>query len=69
MITSYEHGRSVLRDPQLIARNMVLPVAGDAGLVSAGNPIKMSSLPEITARPAAPQLDQDRAAILRWLGR
>jgi CoA:oxalate CoA-transferase len=60
---------AVLRDPQLIARNMVLPVAGDAGLVSAGNPIKMSSLPEITARPAAPQLDQDRAAILRWLGR
>jgi CoA:oxalate CoA-transferase len=58
----------VLRDPQLIARHMVLPVAGDHGFMAAGNPIKMSNLPEMHARPAAPRLDGDRDAILQWLG-
>lgn len=60
----------VLHDPQLLARHMVLPVIarGDGpAFVSAGNPIKMSSLPEITGRAAAPALDGDRAAILAWL--
>lgn len=59
----------VLRDPQLLARSMVLPIAGDLGFLAAGNPVKMSTLPEIKQRPAAPSLDQDRAEILRWLGR
>ncbi len=60
----------VLRDPQLLARSMVLPVAARAGgpaFVAPGNPIKMTSLPEIAGRPPAPRLDGDRAAILDWL--
>ena len=60
----------VLRDPQLLARNMVLPVdpQGDGpGFVAAGNPIKMSTLTDPTHRAAAPSLDGDRAAVLAWL--
>lgn len=62
----------VLRDPQLLARFMVLPVAPNGegpGFVAPGNPVKMSSLPEITARGPAPKLDGDRQAILQWLMR
>ena len=61
---------AVLKDPQLLARNMVLPVAanpGGASFTAPGNPIKMSGLPEPTARPPAPRLDADRQAILDWL--
>ncbi len=61
----------VLRDPQILARNMVLPVAprpGGAAFVASGNPIKMSTLPEMQAREPAPALDADRQAILDWLG-
>ena len=60
----------VLADPQLLARHMVLPVAAQGmgpQFTAPGNPIKMTSLPEITARAAAPMLDGDRAAILDWL--
>lgn len=60
----------VLKDPQLLARNMVLPVAsqpGGPGFTAPGNPIKMSTLPEITARAAAPRLNGDRQAVLDWL--
>ncbi len=60
----------VLKDPQLQARNMVLPVTarpGGPGFTAAGNPIKMSTLPEITARDPAPALDGDRQAIIDWL--
>lgn len=60
----------VLEDPQLLARSMVLPVAPDAKgnrFIAPGNPIKMSSLPEIAGRSAAPTLDRDRRAILKWL--
>ncbi|WP_284163183.1 CoA transferase [Frigidibacter sp. SD6-1] len=59
-----------LADPQVLARNMVLPVAaepGRPGFVAAGNPVKMSGVPEPAARAAAPRLDGDRAAILGWL--
>ena len=59
----------VLRDPQLLARNMVLPVAANPdgpAFTAPGNPIKMSTLPEITARAPAPRLDGDRQAILAW---
>ncbi|NEY89137.1 CaiB/BaiF CoA transferase family protein [Tabrizicola oligotrophica] len=62
----------VLRDPQLLARAMVLPVLPDAGgttFTAPGNPIKMSSLPEIDHRRPAPGLDADRKAILDWLTR
>ncbi|MBL9049622.1 MAG: CoA transferase [Tabrizicola sp.] len=60
----------VLRDPQILARNMVLPVAphpGGPAFVATGNPIKMSTLPEVRGLPPAPRLDGDRAAILEWL--
>ena len=60
----------VLQDPQLLARSMVLPVAPDAKgnrFTAAGNPIKLSTLPELTQRGAAPRLDGDRQAILNWL--
>ena len=60
----------VLRDPQILARAMVLPVEPDATgtrFTAPGNPIKMSTLPERSARAAAPALDADRQAILRWL--
>lgn len=60
----------VLRDPQLLARNMVVPVAARPGgppFTAAGNPIKMSTLPDLRQRGPAPALDADRAAILGWL--
>lgn len=60
----------VLADPQIRARAMVLPVTPQPGrpaFTAAGNPIKMTTLPEIARRPAAPMLDGDRARILGWL--
>jgi CoA:oxalate CoA-transferase len=60
----------VLQDPQLRARNMILPVTPQPGgpvFTAPGNPIKMSSLPDQTALPPAPRLDGDRADILDWL--
>jgi CoA:oxalate CoA-transferase len=60
----------VLADPQLRARNMILPVTphpGGPAFTAPGNPIKMSTLPEATTLPPAPRLDGDRAAILSWL--
>jgi CoA:oxalate CoA-transferase len=61
----------VLADPQLRARNMILPVTphpDGPAFTAPGNPIKMSTLPEPTALPPAPRLDGDRKAILDWLG-
>lgn len=60
----------VLADPQLLARHMVLPVEPNAQgtrFTAPGNPIKMSTLPEISTRAAAPALDGDRQALLAWL--
>lgn len=60
----------VLRDPQILARNMVVQVAplpGGPGFTATGNPIKMSTLPEALTRGPAPALDGDRDRILRWL--
>ncbi|EBA17908.1 CaiB/BaiF family protein [Roseobacter sp. SK209-2-6] len=62
--------KEVLEDPQILARNMVVDVLdrdGKAAFVAAGNPIKMSELADPSDRPAAPLLDEDRAAILEWL--
>lgn len=59
-----------LADPQVNARHMVLPIAarpGGPAFVAAGNPVKMSDLPDPPARGVAPTLDGDRAAILAWL--
>ncbi|MFA8384096.1 MAG: CaiB/BaiF CoA transferase family protein [Pelagibaca sp.] len=60
----------VMRDPQIVARNMVVDVLdrnGRPAFKAAGNPIKMSGLGDPTVRPAAPDLDGDRGEILRWL--
>ncbi len=55
--------------PQVTARGMIVPV--DDPLLPTtrvpGNPIKMSSVDTRTARRKAPDLDQDRAAILKEL--
>ncbi len=62
----------VMQDPQLRARNMILPVAPHPGgptFTAPGNPIKMSTLPEPTSLPPAPRLDGDRQAVLDWLDR
>lgn len=55
-----------IHDPQVQHRNIVLPVddTSVAPLAVAGSPIKFSSFPSPTTRPAAPELDQDRARIL-----
>lgn len=59
-----------LAHPQVEARNMLVsvddPVIGPLKL--AGNPLKMSAFPDPKTRPPAPELDADRAKILRELG-
>ncbi len=59
----------VLSDPQIRARNMLVRVEDpEAGtLEMAGNPIKFSSHPDPETRGAVPDLDGDRAALLREL--
>lgn len=62
----------VLQDPQIKARNMVVDVLDHAGrpaYVAAGNPIKMSGLPDPETRAPAPKLDENRAEILAWLAK
>lgn len=61
---------AALKDPQLLARNMVATVAplpGGPRFTAAGNPIKMSDLPDSTTRAPAPALNGNRAEILAWL--
>lgn len=60
----------VLADPQILSRNMVATLDAPDGrpsFIAAGNPIKMTELPDPVTRPAAPRLDGDRQAILEWL--
>ncbi|MDU8912651.1 CaiB/BaiF CoA-transferase family protein [Aestuariicoccus sp. MJ-SS9] len=60
----------VLKDPQILARNMVVDVLdkhGRAAFKAAGNPIKMSDTEDRTTRAPAPDLDGNRGEILRWL--
>ncbi len=60
----------VLRDPQILARNMVVDVLdknGRAAYTAAGNPVKMSGAEDRTTRSPAPDLDGNRGEILRWL--
>jgi len=58
-----------VRMPQVAARHMIVDIAdatiGKLGV--AGNPIKMSDVPERDSRRPPPELDADRAAILAWL--
>jgi CoA:oxalate CoA-transferase len=59
----------VVKDPQVAARNMIVsipdPVIGN--LQVAGNPIKLSGVPERTDHTAPPAIDADREAILSLL--
>jgi CoA:oxalate CoA-transferase len=59
-----------LAHPQTAARNMLIevddPLAGPLKL--AGNPMKLSAFPDPATREPAPDLDADRASILRELG-
>jgi len=58
-----------IESPQAKARNMIVtaedPVAGTVKLV--GNPIKLSGFPDPATRSPAPELDGDRARILKGL--
>jgi len=58
--------QQLLEDPQLAARNMLLP-SGEFSVV--GNPIKMAAHDDPKERPRAPALDDARAWLLRELGR
>lgn len=60
-----------MQDPQILARNMVvdMPAPDDRPFKAAGNPIKMSGLPDMTMAGPAPMLDGDRDDILAWLDR
>jgi CoA:oxalate CoA-transferase len=59
-----------LAHPQTAARNMLVEaedaVAGKVKV--AGNPLKISGFPDPATRPGAPELDADRAHILKELG-
>jgi CoA:oxalate CoA-transferase len=59
--------KQALEDPQIAARNMVVAIDDkDAGtLRMAGNPIKLSAYPDPATRGPVPDLDGDRAAILK----
>jgi len=59
----------VLADPQVRARNMVVTTDDpDAGTFSlAGNPVKLSGVPDPATRGRAPRLDEHRAALLAEL--
>ena len=60
----------VMADPQVLHRNMIVtaldPELGPIRMQ--GNPIKLSAHDDPTTRAAAPDLDQNRAAILKELG-
>ena len=59
-----------LANPQVQARNMVVRTALPDGtpLIAAGNPIKLSGHADPATRAPAPDLDADRAMILKELG-
>ena len=61
---------AVLAHPQVRARNMAVPVDDPdmPGFIVAGNPVKLSTQVDPTARPAAPALGADRARLLAELG-
>jgi CoA:oxalate CoA-transferase len=59
----------VANDPQVAARNMILSIADPVigQLRVAGNPIKISGVPERAEHTPPPAVDADRAAILALL--
>jgi len=58
-----------VRNPQVNARGMVCTIADPTigNLAVAGNPIKLSGVPDTLERCPPPDLDADRAGILAWL--
>lgn len=60
----------VVRDPQLIARNMFVEVDDPemGRLKMSGNAVKISGYPDTPTRPPAPNLDEARADVLAELG-
>jgi CoA:oxalate CoA-transferase len=60
----------VMADPQVLFRNMIIetldPELGPIRMQ--GNPVKLSAHDDPKTRPAAPELDQHRAAILKEIG-
>ncbi len=60
----------VMADPQVNHRNMIVETLDpDLGPIRMqGNPIKLSAHEDPKTRPAAPELDEHRAAILKELG-
>jgi len=61
---------AVMSDPQVLARNMIVEsLDPDLGPIRMqGNPIKLSAHEDAKTRGAAPELDADRAEILKELG-
>ena len=59
----------VMADPQVAARNMIVTADDpDLGPIRMqGNPVKLSAFEDPATRAPAPDLDQDRDAILDWL--
>jgi CoA:oxalate CoA-transferase len=62
--------KQALEHPQVAARNMLIEVPDSSGgtLKLAGNPVKMSAFEDPKTRRPAPDLDNDRDAILSFLG-
>jgi len=61
----------VMLDEQVLARNMIIEVDDDrAGITKiAGNPIKMTNLPEVKKREPAPKMGEHNAELLsKYLG-
>lgn len=59
-----------LEHPQVAARNMLVSVPDPSGVTLrlSGNPLKMSAFADPPTRDPAPDLDSDRATILKELG-
>lgn len=60
----------MLQDPQVHARNMVVPTDDPSidNLKYHGNPMKFSCYPDAKSRPKAPELDEHREQILKEIG-
>ncbi len=56
-------------NPQVAARNMILDIPDPTigSLFVAGNPVKLSGIPDPAVHRPPPDLDADRATILAWL--
>jgi CoA:oxalate CoA-transferase len=61
---------AVVADPHVQARHMIVDIDDPRvqPLRAAGNPVKLSGVPDLEVRPPAPDLDEHRAALLRELG-